>query len=197
MEKLNQLVNGLVEKGWFYQKYFVSQELVRQLQLVCWERSESGIFHKAAIGSGQNKTIVENIRSDKIAWLSEDETNIAVKQYQSLLNEVKSKINQELFMGLDGYECHFAIYPEGSFYKAHLDRFKNSSKRAVTFICYLNPDWKTGDGGELKLHLDEGDIITEPVGGSVVCFLSDKILHEVLVSKKERMSLTGWFLQRD
>jgi len=197
MEKLNQLVNNLVEKGWFYQKDFVSQELVKKLQLVCRERSDSGIFHKAAIGSGQNKTIVENIRSDKIAWLSEDETNIAVKQYQSLLNEVKSKINQELFMGLDGYECHFAIYPEGSFYKAHLDRFKNSSKRAVTFICYLNPDWKTGDGGELKLHLDEGDIITEPVGGSVVCFLSDKILHEVLVSKKERMSLTGWFLQRD
>lgn len=197
MEKLNQLVNDLVEKGWFYQKDFISQELVKQLQLVCRERSESGIFHKAAIGSGQNKTIVENIRSDKIAWLSEDETNIAVKQYQSLLDEVKSKINQELFMGLDGYECHFAIYPEGSFYKAHLDRFKNSSKRAVTFICYLNPDWKTGDGGELKLHLDEGEIITEPVGGSVVCFLSDKILHEVLVSKKERMSLTGWFLQRD
>lgn len=197
MEKLNQLVNGLVEKGWFYQKDFVSQELVKQLQLVCRERSDSGIFHKAAIGSGQNKTIVENIRSDKIAWLSEDETNIAVQQYQSLLNEVKSKINQELFMGLNGYECHFAIYPEGSFYKAHLDRFKNSSKRAVTFICYLNPDWKSGDGGELKLHLDDGDVITEPLGGSVVCFLSDKILHEVLVSKKERMSLTGWFLQRD
>lgn len=195
MEKLNQIINDLVLDGWSYQKNFISMDLMENLKSVCLERNHSGIFQKAAIG--KEKNIVENIRSDKIAWIQENESNKFVMEYQNILNQVKEKINQELFLGLTDYECHFAIYPEESFYKPHLDRFKNSSRRTVTFICYLNPDWKKGDGGELKLHLDKGSEIVEPLGGSVVCFLSDKILHEVLISKKERMSLTGWFLQRE
>jgi len=36
-----------------------------------------------------------------------------------------------------------------------------------------------------------------PVAGRLVCFRSDIIEHEVLPSKKERLSITGWMLDQE
>ncbi|MCO6705038.1 2OG-Fe(II) oxygenase, partial [Streptomyces sp. CHB9.2] len=35
-----------------------------------------------------------------------------------------------------------------------------------------------------------------PLGGSLVCFLSGQLPHEVLPATRERLSLTGWFRRR-
>ena len=96
---------------------------------------------------------------------------------------------------------HFAIYPEGAFYKAHLDRHAGTTDRLVTVILYLNPDWQAGDGGELKLWTTVGEKsgefeLIEPRMGTLVCFMAGDFWHEVMPAKKTRMSITGWFRQR-
>jgi SM-20-related protein len=49
----------------------------------------------------------------------------------------------------------------------------------------------------LRLYL--GDPESEPfeevlpIGGTLVCFLSDRFHHEVLPARRERLAATGWF----
>lgn len=197
MNKMQALLNDVQEKGWSYQKNFFDMALIHKLAEQCQIRNDEGHMHMAAIGHGKNKSIKEGIRSDKISWLTNEESNHAVKTFQHEMKLIRHELNQNFYLGLNEYECHFAMYPEGSFYKAHVDRFKNDSRRTVTFITYLNKDWQQGDGGELRLHLEDGMRDIQPYAGSVICFMSDSILHEVLLSHKPRLSLTGWFLTRE
>lgn len=197
MNKMQTLLNEIEEKGWSYQRNFFDMNLIHKLAEQCQLRNDSGNMQSAAIGSGANKTINEGIRSDKISWLTREEKNHHVKTFLNEMNMIKHDFNQNFYMGLSEYECHFALYPEGSFYKAHMDSFKNNNRRKITFITYLNENWQPGDGGELRIHLDEGMRDIQPYAGSVICFMSDSILHEVLISNKPRMSLTGWFLTND
>jgi SM-20-related protein len=46
---------------------------------------------------------------------------------------------------------------------------------------------------------DETELIEDvlPVGGRLVVFLSGEIPHEVLPTKKERISITGWLRNID
>lgn len=119
-----------------------------------------------------------------------------IKKYQKITNEFMKDLNQSLYLGLEEFECHFAQYPEGSFYKAHKDSFKEADRRTITLITYLNENWQEGDGGELRLYLGNEILDIKPYGGTVIGFRSSEILHEVLMSNKERLSLTGWFLKR-
>jgi SM-20-related protein len=99
-------------------------------------------------------------------------------------------------LGLKDFECHFAIYPENTFYKKHIDRFQQNAHRVLSFVLYLNENWQKGDGGELGIYPDKEEHIVEPVAGRLILFRSE-ILHEVLLSHKERISLTGWMLDKD
>ena len=97
-------------------------------------------------------------------------------------------------------ESHFTIYPQGAFYRKHLDRFRGSEQRQVSSILYLNQGWSPEHGGQLRLYLDEANDATyldiEPAGGTLVLFLSGRFWHEVLPATRQRMSLTGWFRTR-
>lgn len=49
-----------------------------------------------------------------------------------------------------------ATYGPGSHYVPHLDKYSVghhgfANTRMLTIICYLNPEWRPGDGGELRL----------------------------------------------
>ena len=94
-----------------------------------------------------------------------------------------------------------ALYPPGSFYRKHLDQFRGVAHRKVSAILYLNPAWSVDDGGELRLYLEpagEGEYRDiAPLGGTLVCFRSDRFHHEVLPTRRERRSLTGWFRVRE
>lgn len=192
MLNTEKAIDSLVEKGWYEQRNVLSVDEVKALGKLCQNRT----LVKAAIGKGDSRAINEGIRSDNISWLTDNETDKPVIEYQQVLDVFRQELNQSLYLGLSELECHFAQYPQGSFYKAHKDSFKETDRRSITFITYLNPDWKEGDGGELRLYLPEGVIDVNPYGGTVICFKSSEILHEVLMSNTERLSLTGWFLKR-
>ncbi len=108
---------------------------------------------------------------------------------------LKNLLNQSLFLGLKDWEVHLASYAPGAFYRKHLDRHSQSTRK-LSVIIYLNQNWRSQDGGELIIYTknDEELVRVSPVGGRIVAFLSEEFPHEVLPATRERRSLTGWFL---
>ena len=95
---------------------------------------------------------------------------------------------------INDYESHYARYEQNSYYKRHLDQFKNDKGRKYSLILYLNELWLENDGGQLSLYPDgEKQKNISPIGGRMVFFKSDKMEHEVHPSfTRERMSIAGW-----
>jgi SM-20-related protein len=110
------------------------------------------------------------------------------------LDQLKKKLNESFYLGIKQFETHLAVYPPDAFYQKHKDRFEQDSSRVFTFILYLNLDWKKEWGGELLLYNEDHQLLEEiiPKPGTLVCFLPEMFPHEVLPSKRERRSFTGW-----
>ena len=101
-------------------------------------------------------------------------------------------LNATCYTGITGYEFHYTLYETGSFYKKHLDQFRNNDSRKYSMIMYLNTDWVIADGGELCIHHTGHLQHVNPTNGKTVFFQSNELEHEVLVTNKARMSITGW-----
>lgn len=180
---------------------FVSPVEGRQLAEESRARWEEGEFRQAGVGRGAQRVIREDIRRDHVLWLRPGETTPAQRRYLDRLEALRQAINARLFLGLFEFEGHFAVYPEGAFYKAHLDRHQQTQDRVVTVILYLNEDWQPGDGGQLRIWTTPGDRegafeLVEPRMGTLVVFLAGDYWHEVLPARRTRMSVTGWFRVR-
>lgn len=196
LEQLASIVDDLAEHGWSLQPAFISQALTLELAQECRNRAAQGALAPARVGRGQEQTVQEGIRGDRIEWLDAGQSS-ACDGYLAALDEVRQALNQGLYLGLDDYESHFALYPPGAFYKKHLDRFRDDDRRAVSVVLYLNQDWQADQGGELRLYLADGEVRDiAPNAGALVVFLSANMPHEVLPATRERLSLTGWFRRR-
>ena len=99
-------------------------------------------------------------------------------------------------LGAFELEMHYAIYPPGAGYARHRDRFRDDDARVLSCIAYLNDGWRAGDGGALRMHLDGGARDVAPAGGTLVAFLSDRVEHEVLPARRDRIAVSGWFRRR-
>lgn len=193
---LTRILDDLAERGWSVQTDALPPGLARALAAECRRRHAAGELARASVGRGSGQLVDEGIRGDHIQWLGRGETP-ATDQYLELLDELRGTLNRELFLGLEDYECHFALYPPGAFYRRHLDRFRDDDRRAVSAVFYLNENWLPGDGGELRMFLaDEVVRDVQPTAGTLVVFLSGDIPHEVLAARRDRLSLTGWFRRR-
>lgn len=193
---LSAVVDDLATRGWSEQANFLPADLVRALATECRRRAAEGELNPAGVGRGAAQEVRETIRGDHILWLDPGESDDC-DQYLDAMDELRLAINQGLFIGLEDYECHFALYPPGAFYRRHLDRFRDDDRRAVSAVFYLNENWQPGDGGELRMFLaDEVVRDVQPTAGTLVVFLSGDIPHEVLAARRDRLSLTGWFRRR-
>lgn len=146
-------------------------------------------------GTGNELRVTHNksVRSDKIYWLDRKHNNTCENDFFDLMDHFVSYLNSTCYTGITGYEFHYAMYEEGSFYKKHLDQFKNNDSRQYSMIIYLNEGWQQGDGGELCIHHDDQHLQhISPQNCKGVFFKSSELLHEVLVSNKPRLSITGW-----
>eukprot|EP00933_Yihiella_yeosuensis_P029041 TRINITY_DN2276_c1_g8_i1.p1 TRINITY_DN2276_c1_g8~~TRINITY_DN2276_c1_g8_i1.p1 ORF type:complete len:413 (-),score=94.68 TRINITY_DN2276_c1_g8_i1:22-1230(-) len=89
----------------------------------------------------------------------------------------------------------------GGCFPWHYDNVGRPNKRRVTMLCYLNPDWKEGDGGELLLlpFLRPAPLAERiaPLHNRIVFFLSDRICHRVLPAEKLRVAFTIWLDAED
>lgn len=192
---LTPILDDLASQGWSHQRLVLCAELSAALADECRVRALAGSLAPASIGRGEGQQVREGVRGDRIDWL-EPGQSAASDAYLALMDELRQLLNRELFMGLEDFECHFALYPPGAFYQKHLDRFRDDDRRAVSVVAYLNADWQPEQGGALRLHLADGERDVLPEGGSLVVFLSAELPHEVLPANRERLSLAGWFRRR-
>ena len=184
------LISSLIEKGWYSLSGSFSKDFCAQLV----EDMSHTPMKQASIGKGNRQQLNLDIRNDSIAWLDENTATSAQKCYLQEMEQIRGAINRELYLGLKSFECHYAHYTSGGFYKKHLDQHAQSKQRIVTFITYLNPPQSGGDLIIFKRYVpDVVEATVKPETGTIVCFLSDQIYHEVLKTNDDRYSLTGWF----
>lgn len=189
------IADGLAEHGYAVEDQFLSQPEVDAI-LKAGAFQASTDFKKAGIGNKQSLQIQESIRGDYIKWLDKINSPNAVQVYLKRLQELILYLNQALFLSLKDFEVHMTVYPEGSFYKRHLDQFKKDDHRKLSVILYLNPDWKEEQGGQLRMFLPDRTKDFLPMAGRLIIFRSDEIEHEVLPATRERLSITGWMLDQ-
>lgn len=194
---MEKIINSLNDKGYSIEDSLFSLEDVKLMNH--FFNSKNKEFLKATIGN-VNQILNKDIRSDSIYWL-EDKDKQELNQMMLFLEQLRLKANENFYLGLFDFESHFAKYETNTFYKKHLDAFKQNNTRKLTFILYLNENWKEGDGGELKIYHnsenDEDFTIVKPKSGTLVTFFSEQFYHEVLPSNTERRTYTGWFKTRN
>ncbi len=147
-----------------------------------------------AAGTGNSAILTHDqlFRSDVIYWLDRKHEDIYENSFFDLMDSFVSHLNATCFTGIKTFEFHYSLYKPGSFYKKHIDQFKNNDSRQFSMILYLNEDWKAGDGGELSIYHANSMQHISPVNGRGIFFKSNEMEHEVQVTNKPRMSITGW-----
>ena len=145
-------------------------------------------------GTGNKALIAHDkaFRSDSIYWLDRNHNNLHENAFFDLMDSFVLYLNTTCYTGITSYEFHYALYEKGSFYKKHLDQFKNNNSRKYSMIMYLNSDWQPEDGGELCIYQNNVQQKIAPHNGKSVFFKSADLEHEVLMANKPRMSITGW-----
>ncbi|WP_376770963.1 2OG-Fe(II) oxygenase [Marinobacter arenosus] len=157
----------------------------------------SDAMKSAGVGRGSELVRDRSVRRDRIAWLQG--ATVPQASLFEFFEEIRSGLNQRLFLGLKRFESHYATYHPGDFYKKHLDSFRGRASRVVSLVLYLNDDWRAEDGGELRVFNrdSENEICGQvlPEAGRMALFLSEEIPHEVLPAHRTRYSLACWFRQ--
>ena len=191
---LEEIADGLATQNYAAIENFLSINEVNAILEVFSLHLDTDNFKRAGVGKNDHFQYDNSIRGDYIKWIDPATALPPVHLFLDKINDLKDYLNQTCFLGIKDYETHFTVYPEGSFYKRHVDQFMNDGARKISFICYMNVNWREGDGGELRLFLDNEVKDITPTAGKLACFRSEIVEHEVLLSKKQRLSLTGWML---
>ncbi|MDO7172056.1 2OG-Fe(II) oxygenase [Mariniflexile sp. AS56] len=196
-----QIISDIGKQQFSIIENFFSTEEVNILRQSLLEKYEEDAFKKAAIGNRVNETIVKSIRGDVILWMDERIADASEMLFFNRINDLVEYLNSTCFMGILHKEFHYAIYPQNTYYKRHIDTFQNDDRRKLSFVCYLNEDgWLPENGGELVLYLNENgeevEKVIYPFPGRVVIFESQIIEHEVKPVNTERLSITGWLKTR-
>jgi SM-20-related protein len=201
-EVLDRISAEIYQNSYVIIDDFIDEEFRKALLNEQTGLLEKGMFRHAAVGKGGQKQVRTEIRSDEVLWMDSDDLSPLQAAYWEKVEQIRQALNQRCFLGLRSFEGHFARYPVGSFYKKHLDQFQAVPHRVVTVILYLNDSWSSEDEGALRMYFPQEDgteLIEDvlPLGGRLIVFLSAEIPHEVLPTKKERISITGWLRNID
>ena len=184
---VDQIIEDFDRQGFSIIDDAYPQNYVQDLVKEC--SSNLNQFREAAIQNG----IVSNIRSDHILWINE---NLMIAQHHiQSLEALSQQFNRAFYLGIKEVEAHFACYNAGEFYALHRDNPQGKNRRVISSVYYLHEEWKNNWGEELRLQ-DKNDAwhIIQPKPNRIALFQSD-LLHEVLLSKQQRLSITAWLRQ--
>ncbi len=192
LSKQQLVIEGLVRDRFSIIQDYFAPELITALHQELRRHHRNNHLRAAHIGKRQQRIRIAEIRGDSILWL--DGATEAQRAFLDEMGQLRRLINQQLFLSLVEIETHFAYYAPGTGYQRHLDSFHDDNLRRISFAAYLNPAWRKGDGGELLIYRDN-DVVAEtpPLGGTLACFVSEEMPHEVAVTRAGRASIAGWF----
>ena len=198
---IDRICAAIADEGCAIEADFLPRASVAALAEEAHARDAAGEFHTAGVGRGAAHVQRSDVRGDRILWLDQSLASSAQQPFWQRLDALRLALNENLLLGLFSFEGHYALYPPGTYYRRHRDRFRDaagsSNIRVISCAIYLNENWAPTDGGELRIYDGERVRDVLPVAGTLVCFLSDRFEHEVLPATRERLALTGWFRRRD
>ncbi|MFZ0023509.1 2OG-Fe(II) oxygenase [Acinetobacter sp.] len=181
---VDQILDDLDQHGFSIVDDAYSSEYQHAVSQECLNHLNK--FRNAAIQNG----VVSNIRSDHILWL-QPEFQISHLHTQTL-QQFSQVLNRAFYVGIKDVEAHFACYNAGEFYSLHRDNPQGKNGRMISSVYYLHEQWQADWGGELRLQDKHGQWhIIQPKPNRMALFQSD-LLHEVLISKQQRLSITAW-----
>ncbi|MBB2150285.1 2OG-Fe(II) oxygenase [Pedobacter gandavensis] len=193
MEKIfNTLIDSFINNKVGIADLFLNDQLSSHLKTNLTRLYQGNLLLSA--GTGNDTVVVQDklFRSDRIYWLDRAHNDPHENAFFDLMDSFVSHLNSTCYTGITGYEFHYTLYETGSFYKKHLDQFRTNVSRQYSMIMYLNTDWQLADGGELCIHHADTLQHISPMNGKSVFFKSSELEHEVLMTNKPRMSITGW-----
>lgn len=194
---ISKVLSGLTRDGFAVVGDVFSQEWCARVRQEVAELSAAGEVRPARVGKGIHRQLDLEVRGDSIRWFDSENLSPVQRELWEFLEHLRGAVNTALFLGLWDLEGHYAVYAPGAFYRKHVDRFKNDSKRTLTVVAFFNEKWRSSDGGCLRMETPGGVIDVLPEAGTFVFFLSEKIPHEVMETHRERLSFAGWFRTRE
>jgi SM-20-related protein len=199
-EPLFELISkDIINKGYSICPYALPENLSASILAHITAMPESN-FKRAGVGRAKDHNINDFIRTDEICWITGNSE--AGNAWLTWAKSLQAFLNRRLFLGLFSFESHFAHYAKGDFYKKHKDAFTGEGNRVLSVVVYLNQNWSAADGGELVIYdnklpfspvVDNKKVTVIPGFGTIVVFLSEEFVHEVLPAKRDRYSIAGWF----
>jgi SM-20-related protein len=178
----------LSENGWVILD--INPEFAQKLKNRLFELKSENLFKPAALADHLPD---QTVRNDLTCWIDEKSVNTTDIELTDSLSKLISELKNYFRLRLTNFETHFAIYPQGHFYKKHTDQKKTDNHRFFSFVIYLNNNWTDSDGGNLCGYNNNQKIFEiKPDIGKMILFKSE-LVHEVNVSQRERLSLVGWF----
>lgn len=189
------LIDSYLENKVGIDKSFLHKDLSDGLRQNILNLQSDDSMVAAGIGNNVLRDQEQKLRGDKIFWMDKSHDNIFEQEFLQLVENFIEHLNRTCYTGINAYEFHYAVYEEGSFYKRHLDQFKSNNNRKFSLINYLNKNWLEKDGGQLNIFNTNEVQHISPEAQTAVFFKSDELEHEVALSNKERMSISGWLKQ--
>ncbi|HEX5538675.1 MAG TPA: 2OG-Fe(II) oxygenase [Methylophilaceae bacterium] len=202
---MQQILDGIGRDGFCVINDFLPYGKITLLADEAKRLLEAGAMRRARTGQGNAAAPDSSVRGDFIHWLDEEQdtssaAGATLQEYFARMHSLRENLHREFYLGLLDIESHFTIYPPGAIYRKHLDQFRGNEQRQVSSILYLNQGWQHAHGGQLRLYLNGSESTPyrdiEPMGGTLVLFLSGRFWHEVLPATQQRISLTGWLRTR-
>jgi SM-20-related protein len=188
------LADDLIRQAWAVSDVLIDPVEVERLRRSLRRRHRAGSFRDAAVGRAAARARIKAVRGDRICWLATDARRGMEAIWQERLCSLQQVLNRSLMLGIRHWEGHYAVYPPGARYARHVDRFRDDDARVLSTVLYLNSRWRPEDGGQLRLYPSNSDPVDIlPAPGRFVCFLSDQLPHEVVETRRERLSIVGWF----
>ena len=191
-KQFDTIIDTYIETNIGIDANFLSASLSQGLQQNILQLQQDNQMFFAGIGNDEVKDGNQKMRGDKIYWLDKKHNNEFELEFLQLVDDFIEELNSSCYTGINGSEFHYAVYGQGSFYKKHLDQFKNNTDRKFSLISYLNTDWLDEDGGKLIAYQNETEQSILPQSQTGVFFKSSQIEHEVQQAHRSRMSVTGW-----
>ncbi len=193
MEKVfDALIDSFIENKIGISEFFLSKKLSTELSANLHTHFKHGNLTLAGTGTKAKINNSDLVRGDKIYWLDQSHDNKSENVFLGMMDAMVIYLNRTCYTGITDYEFHYTLYEIGTYYKKHIDQFTTNDRRKYSVIVYLNEDWQTEDGGELSLKINHQTVKINPTAGKCVFFKSNEIEHEVLVTHKNRLSITGW-----
>jgi len=191
-KNFDTLIDSYIENKVGIAAHFLSDTLAGELRGHLVHLHDTGRLLQGGTGNDQGLLFDSLRRSDSIYWLDPSHHHPCENEFLALIDHFISYLNRTCYTGITGYEFHYTLYETGAFYTRHLDQFRNDRSRQYSMIIYLNNHWIEGDGGQLLIHQKDQPLTIAPTGGKGVFFKSSELEHEVLMTHRPRMSITGW-----